>query len=134
MDTGPTVRRRPVSLTNVAIDLRQMRYFIAVAEHLSFTRAAEEVFVAQQALSQQVKSLENNLGVELLRRDSRRVELTAAGKTYLTECKRILASVERAADHARASGSSQLRSSAASFNSHASPYGRSNEARPASCR
>ncbi|MFJ9413518.1 LysR family transcriptional regulator [Streptomyces sp. NPDC101227] len=83
-------------------ELRQMRYFVAVAERRSFTRAAEDVFVAQQALSQQIKALEDILGVRLLERTSRRVELTPAGTAYLADCRRILAASGRAAQHARA--------------------------------
>ncbi|MEU1625054.1 LysR family transcriptional regulator [Streptomyces sp. NPDC020096] len=83
-------------------ELRQMRYFVAVAERLSFTRAAEDVYVAQQALSQQIKALEDILGIRLLERTSRRVELTSAGAAYLADCKRLLAASARATQHARA--------------------------------
>ncbi|MGW2409547.1 LysR family transcriptional regulator [Streptomyces sp. NPDC001739] len=83
-------------------ELRQMRYFVAVAERRSFTRAADDVYVAQQALSQQIKALEDTLGVRLLDRTSRRVELTPAGAAYLADCKRLLAAAGRAAQHARA--------------------------------
>ena len=61
-------------------DLRQLRTFVAVARHRSFTRAAEELFIAQQAVSQHVRSLERSLGVTLLRRSPRSVELTAEGQ------------------------------------------------------
>ncbi|MEU9123012.1 LysR family transcriptional regulator [Streptomyces sp. NPDC048506] len=83
-------------------ELRQLRYFVAVAERRSFTRAAEDVFVAQQALSQQIKALEETLGVRLLDRTSRRVDLTPAGAAYLADCKRLLSAASRAARHARA--------------------------------
>ena len=79
-----------------------MRYFVAVAERSSFTRAAEDLFIAQQALSQQVKRLEERLGVELLNRDSRNVRLTAAGAAYLADCKRVLAAVARAENRVKA--------------------------------
>ena len=79
-----------------------MRYFVAVAERRSFTRAADDVFVAQQALSQQIKALEDVLGVRLLDRTSRRVDLTPAGAAYLADCRRLLAASDRAAQHARA--------------------------------
>jgi DNA-binding transcriptional LysR family regulator len=83
-------------------DLRQVRYFVAVAECRSFTRAAEQVHVAQQAISQQVKALEAAIGVSLLRRTSRRVELTAAGSVFLADSRRLLAAGDRAVTRAQA--------------------------------
>ena len=77
-------------------DLRQLRSFVAVAERGSFTRAADDLYVAQQAVSQQVKALETALGVTLLWRTSRRVELTPAGKVFLADCRRVLAAADRA--------------------------------------
>ena len=77
-------------------DLRQLRTFVAVAERGSFTRAADDLYVAQQAVSQQVKALEAALGVTLLWRTSRRVELTPAGKVFLADCRRVLAAADRA--------------------------------------
>lgn len=91
-----------VALVEVDPDLRQIRYFVAVAECRSFTRAAAQVHVAQQALSQQVRSLEGALGVTLLRRTSRRVELTAAGSVFLADSKRLLAAGDRAVQRAQA--------------------------------
>jgi DNA-binding transcriptional LysR family regulator len=88
--------------TVVSPDLRQMRYFAAVAEARSFTRAAEELHVAQQAVSQQIKALERALGVTLLLRTSRRVTLTPEGRVFLAECKRVIAAADRAVDRARA--------------------------------
>jgi DNA-binding transcriptional LysR family regulator len=78
------------------LDLRHVRTFVAVAHHRSFTRAAGELFIAQQAVSQHVRSLERSLGVTLLRRSPRHVELTAEGAVFLADCRRILASVDRA--------------------------------------
>jgi DNA-binding transcriptional LysR family regulator len=80
----------------VTPDLRQMRYFVAVAERGSFTRAADDLYVAQQAVSQQIKALESTLGVTLLRREPRRVTLTAEGAVFLADCKRVLAAADRA--------------------------------------
>jgi LysR family transcriptional regulator, transcription activator of glutamate synthase operon len=76
------------------MELRQLRYFAAVARHSSFTRAADELHVAQPALSQQVKRLERELGAELLARTTRRVELTGAGQVALTRATRILSEVD----------------------------------------
>ena len=77
-------------------ELRQLRYFVAVAERGSFTRAADDLFVAQHAVSQQIRALENGLSVRLLWRTSRRVELTPAGRACLPDCRRILAAADRA--------------------------------------
>jgi len=98
---------RPVStgrtLAAVATpDLRQMRYFAAVAERGSFTGAARELHVAQQAVSQQVKALEQLLGVTLLERSSRRVTLTPEGVVFLADCRRVLAGADRAARRVQA--------------------------------
>jgi LysR family transcriptional regulator, transcription activator of glutamate synthase operon len=76
------------------MDLRQLRYFDAVARARSFTAAALELHVAQSALSQQVAKLERELGVELLRRTSRKVEVTEAGELVLTRGRRALAEAQ----------------------------------------
>ena len=79
-----------------------MRYFVAVAEHGNFTRAAEDLHVAQQAVSQQIRALEATLAVTLLRRSSRRVELTPAGEVFLADAKRLLTASDRAVRRAQA--------------------------------
>jgi DNA-binding transcriptional LysR family regulator len=76
------------------MELRQLRYLDAVARHRSFTKAALDVPVAQSALSQQVGRLERELGVELLRRNTRRVEVTEAGEIVLERARRALAEVD----------------------------------------
>src|SRR5215208_8192984 len=77
-----------------SMELRQLRYFAAVARHGSFTRAADELHLAQSAVSQQVRRLEAELGVELLARSTRRVEVTEAGEITLARASRVLAEVE----------------------------------------
>jgi DNA-binding transcriptional LysR family regulator len=84
--------------------LRQLEYFVAVAEHGGFTRAAGELHVAQQALSQQVRALEAGLGVTLLRRSSRRVELTFEGVVFLKDARAVLAASDRAVRRVQAAG------------------------------
>lgn len=79
-----------------------MRYVVAVAEEKNFTRAAERCFVVQSSLSHQIKALEHELGVTLFARSSRRVELTAAGESFLGQARASLAAAERAISEAAA--------------------------------
>src|ERR687891_2973211 len=76
------------------MELRQLRYLDAVARRRSFTHAARDLHVAQSALSQQVRRLERELGVELLRRTTRRVEVTEAGELVLARAWRAIAEVD----------------------------------------
>jgi LysR family transcriptional activator of glutamate synthase operon len=78
------------------MELRQLRYLEAVARHRSFTQAALDLHVAQSALSQQVRQLERELGVELLRRTTRRVRVTEAGELVLARARRALAEADGA--------------------------------------
>ncbi len=84
------------------MELRHLKYFVAVAEELNFRRAAEFVHIAQPALSQQIKQLEDELGVALFARSRHKVELTAAGKTFYTSAQMILREAKRAVADARA--------------------------------
>lgn len=76
------------------MELRQLRYFAAVARRQSFTDAADELHVAQSAVSQQVKRLERELGTELLTRTTRSVRLTETGQAVLTRATRILSEAD----------------------------------------
>ena len=81
---------------SVVPELRQLRYFVAVAEERSFTRAAARLHVAQQSLSQQIRTLELQLGVRLFERSSRGAALTEVGEVLLREARAVLARAERA--------------------------------------
>ncbi len=90
------------------VESRDLRYFVAVGEHLSFSRAAERLHLSQPALSEAVQRLEARLGAELLRRSTRRVELTPAGEVLLAEAREALARLDEAADRARRAARGEL--------------------------
>jgi DNA-binding transcriptional LysR family regulator len=89
-------------ISDSGLELRQLRTFVAVAERRSFSRAADDLHIAQQAVSQQIKALERSLGVTLLQRNSRRVDLTPEGAVFLADCRRVLSAADRAARRVRA--------------------------------
>ena len=84
------------------LDLRLVRYFTVVAEHLNFARAAEELRVAQPSLSRQIQRLENSLGVRLLERTTQGSRLTAAGAAFFTQAQQLLHGAQQAVLTARA--------------------------------
>lgn len=89
--------------------MRHLRALLAVAEELNFTRAAERIHLTQQALSGQIRQLEQRVGARLVERDSRRVELTEAGMVLCEQARPLLASAERAVATARAAGGQAAR-------------------------
>jgi LysR family hca operon transcriptional activator len=89
------------------VELRHLRYFVAVAEELSFTRAAARLHTAQPSLSQQIRQLEKDIGVKLLDRSRHHVALTNAGRIFLQQSKDILGRVEHASRLARQAAKGQ---------------------------
>lgn len=93
---------------NPEIELRHLRYFVAVAEELHFGRAALRLHLAQPPLSQQIRKLEQILGCPLFDRTSRSVRLTAAGKAFLERAQRTLRNVSRDIDETRSIGRGEV--------------------------
>ena len=86
------------------MELRHLRYFIAVAEELHFGRAAARVHTAQSSFSAQIRDLENEIGVKLLQRNKRRVHLTDAGRAFLIQVRGALKQAEQAVKVAQRAG------------------------------
>jgi DNA-binding transcriptional LysR family regulator len=90
------------------MELRHLRYFAAVAEHLNYSEASRRLHVAQAAISQTIFDLEEELGARLLLRTKRNVQLTAAGCIFLKEAEEILRRADRAARLVRRAASGEL--------------------------
>ncbi len=97
------------------MELRHLRYFVAIGEELNFTRAAERLHIAQPPLSQQIRQLEDELGVTLLQRSSRPVRLTEAGELFLVRARALLQSLEAAVADVRRIGRGQAGKLAVGF-------------------
>jgi DNA-binding transcriptional LysR family regulator len=90
------------------VELRHLRYFIAVAEELNFSRAAERLHMAQPPLSAAIRQAERDLGVDLFVRTTREVKLTDAGRAFLAGARRTLADAERATEDAKRAAAGDL--------------------------
>src|SRR6516225_6525900 len=106
------------------LDLRLVRYFVALADELHFGRAAARLFISQQTLSSQIAKLESDLGVTLLDRTGRQARLTPAGQRFVQESRALLAQARRSVDEVRAA---QQVVRAASINDHIDTVPRSLE-------
>ncbi len=101
------------------IDIRQMRYFVTLAETLHFGRAAERLHISQPPLSRQIAALEKELGVRLFERHSRRATLTHAGRQFLDDVRAVLIGFDQACRNARLAERGELGELSIGFMMHA---------------
>lgn len=101
------------------IDIRQMRYFVALAETLHFGRAAARLHLTQPPLSRQIAALEQELGARLLERHSRQAALTHAGKRFLEDARAVLAAFDQACRNAQMTGRGEMGELSIAFMMHA---------------
>src|SRR6266849_10361636 len=97
----PVTLPKAVSGAPLAIELRHLRYFVALADAGTFTQAAEQMFIAQPTLSQQIRRLEEMVGTPLLQRRREGVRLTEAGSVLLEESRAVLARVDHGVSRTR---------------------------------
>jgi DNA-binding transcriptional LysR family regulator len=90
------------------MELRRLRYFVAVAEELHFLRAAQRLHIEQSPLSRAIKELESDLGVKLFERTTRSTRLTRAGEVFLEEARRVLSAVAQARASARGAAKGRM--------------------------
>src|ERR1700733_7274024 len=99
--TEPVTLPKAVAGAPLAIELRHLRYFVALADAGTFTRAAEQMFIAQPTLSQQIRRLEEMVGTPLLQRRREGLRLTKAGSVLLEESRAVLSLVDQGVSRTR---------------------------------
>lgn len=104
------------------MDLRQLRYFIAVAEEFNFTKAAARLHIAQPSLSRQIRELEDELGVTLLNRTRHNLELSDAGQVFLDKARQVLLAAGSAIVEAQRAQRGEIGKLAAGFFEHIPPW------------
>ena len=97
------------------MEIRQIRSFLKVAEHLNFSRAAKDLHIVQSALSMQIKHLEEEIGTKLFERDRRKVCLTEAGKVFLQDSSSTVEGLDRALRNAQRASRGEI---VASYHPH----------------